>query len=332
MEVLEELDQARIGELRQAGRFFWLELCDPDRSALDELGELFELNKIALEDSEEFGQRPKLDDYGRYALLVFYGLDGERPTEVHAYISGEAIVTIRRGHVPGLREAKRRMRENSPRSEEEVVYRVLDALTDSWLDGLEATDDRVEELEQAVVERSDGTMRQELVDLRRTLIGLRRVVGPQRDAMASAIPVIQNLEEFDADHTRNLLRDVSDHLARIADELDSQRELLFGALQMQDTAVANRTNAASTQLALVGTIFLPLTFVTGFFGQNFAWLTDHISPLWAFLAYGVGGMVLSLVALAVWIRRRGITEEATGTVPPHGSGSQPGRAGHHRAG
>ena len=329
MEVLESFDRRRIDALREQRHFFWLELVDPDHAELEQLGEAFGFHHVALEDSEEFGQRPKLDDYGPYALLVFYGLDEITPTEVHAYISGEAIVTVRRGHVPGLKEAKRRLRERTPRSEEEVVYRVLDALTDSWLDGLTQTDARVEELEQSVVESPDTSMRQEIVDLRRSLIALRRVVGPQRDAMVSAISSIQGLDGFDADHTRNLLRDVADHLARAADELDSQRELLFGALQLQDTGVANRTNAASTQLALVGSIFLPLTFVTGFFGQNFGWLTDHIAPLWAFLVYGIGGMVASLAALAWFIRRQGITREAAGSLPPHGSRSEPGHAGQH---
>ena len=329
MEVLEHLDRARIAQLREERHFFWLELHEPGHVELADLGDAFDLSHVALEDSEEFGQRPKLDDYGSYALLVFYGLDGVVPTEVHAYISGEAIITVRRGHVPGLREAKRRMREQTPRSEEEVVYRVLDALTDSWIEGLEATDARIEELEQDVVDTPDDAMRAEIVDLRRSLIHLRRVVGPQRDAMSSAIPTIQALDGFDSDHTRNLLRDVTDHLARIADEVDSQRELLLGALQMQQATLANRTNAASTQLALVGSIFLPLTFVTGFFGQNFEWLTDHIAPLWAFLVYGVGGMAASGLMLGVWIRRRGLAREAAGSLPTNGSRSQHRRPGHH---
>src|SRR3954471_13147081 len=105
MEVLTALDRAHIEELRSRGEFFWLDLSHPTDEDLDALGELLGLHPLALEDTKGFNQRPKLDDYDTYVLLVFYGVAQEREEgetgddpdllEVHLYISGDAVITVR---------------------------------------------------------------------------------------------------------------------------------------------------------------------------------------------------------------------------------------------
>jgi magnesium transporter len=100
---------------------------------------------------------------------------------------------------------------------------------------------------------------------------------------------------------------VYDHLIRISDLIDSYRDLLTGAMDVYLSTVSNRLNVVMKQLTIIATIFLPLTFVTGFFGQNFGWLVDHIDTLAGFLGYGIGALVVSVVALLVWFRRRGYT-------------------------
>jgi len=106
------------------------------------------------------------------------------------------------------------------------------------------------------------------------------------------------------------MRDVQDHLLLINEEVAAQRDLLSTVLEAnlavigtEQTMISIRQNATMERLTVLATVFLPLTFVTGFFGQNFAWLVDHIAGFNAFLIFGIGGLVLPLALLYLWLRR-----------------------------
>jgi magnesium transporter len=170
---------------------------------------------------------------------------------------------------------------------------------------LEQMDDEIDELMSAMIERPRSDQRQELFAMRRRLIEMRRIVAPQRDVLARGGDLLGRLPGLEADDARDWFRDVYDHLLRIAELIDSYRDLLSGALDVYLSTVSNRLNDINTQLAVVATIFLPLTFVTGFFGQNFGTLVRHINSAAAFWGYGVGSMVLGGLALFLWFRRAG---------------------------
>jgi magnesium transporter len=139
-------------------------------------------------------------------------------------------------------------------------------------------------------------------------VELRRIAAPQRDILARGGDLIGHLPGLEADHARDWFRDVYDHLLRISELIDSYRDLLAGALDVYLSTVSNRLNEISKQLAIVATIFLPLTFVTGFFGQNFGTLVRHIDTPLAFWGYGVGSMVAGGVLLYVWFKRSGFLD------------------------
>ena len=305
MEVLDALDRDLISELRARDAFFWLDLEGPAPAEVDALGEVFGFDPFAIEDTKEFGQRPKLDTYPGHVLLVFFGTEGEDVVEVHVYVSPAAIVTVHRGHCAPLRHARERLRWTGSPSQEEAVYRVLDALTDSFLPTLEAIEDEVEALEEAILDAIAPGQREDVLRLRRRLSGLRRVAAPQRDVLVSGVAVMEALPGLSADDRHMWLRDIQDHLRSIADRIDILREALDQALDFYVAGTNHHLNQVIKQLTVVATIFLPLTFVTGFFGQNFGWLVDHISGLTAFLVYGVGGTVLAGAALLWWFRRSG---------------------------
>jgi magnesium transporter len=98
---------------------------------------------------------------------------------------------------------------------------------------------------------------------------------------------------------------VYDHLFRLAELIDALRELMTGAIDVYLSASANRLGTVTKQLTLIATIFLPLTFVTGFFGQNFGWMVDHVAGGIAFVALGVGLQLLTIAALVVYFKRQG---------------------------
>ncbi|WP_272477079.1 magnesium transporter CorA family protein [Baekduia alba] len=310
MQVLHSVDDPAIPELLDRGEFFWLKLHGCSNEQIADVGQRFGLHPLAIEDSQEFGQRPKLDDYGTTALLVFYGIEPDgRPVEVHFHVSGQWMITLHHGLHELLHAAQERIVRETPKTEEEAIYRVLDALTDSFFPVLDGVDDRIDELMDAMLEKPSQDQREDLFHLRRKLIELRRIATPQRDILARGGDILGRLPGLEADDARDWFRDVYDHLVRISELIDSYRDLLSGALDLYLSTVSNRLNAISKQLTVVATIFLPLTFVTGFFGQNFGTLVRHINTPAAFWGYGVGSMVLSALALLWFFRRQGILSD-----------------------
>jgi magnesium transporter len=308
MQVLDAIDERAIERLTARDEFFWLDLVDPDDGQLGALAQRFGWHPLALEDTQHFGQRPKLDRYGDQMLLVFYGARGighgvPSLNEVHVLVSGSWVVTVRRGADDALDELRRRMAAEPAPDEQFVVYRVLDTLTDTFFPVLEQIDDEIDELENAIVLEPTDEQLQRLFQLKRSLVTLRRVVAPQRDLAARTLDELQELPGLDPG-THDYFRDVYDHLIRVSDMVDSYRDLLTGAMDVYLSTVSNRLNVVMKQLTLVATVFLPITALTGFFGQNFAWLVRHVDSFWAFALFGVGGAVFSCVTLYVWFRRQ----------------------------
>jgi magnesium transporter len=304
---LDAIDREAVSDLLRRDEYFWIDLTDPSQEDVGALGELFSFHPLALEDLSKRGQRPKLDDFGDYMFLVYYGVGedeagGIELEEVHAFLSGGYIVTSHRKPSPPLEEARQRLVAQTPRSEQFVVYRVLDALTDSFFPLLERLDDRLEALDAEIFEGTEPEQLEEITALRRKLVELRRVVTPQRDLLARGIDDILEIPGLEAD-SRNYFRDVYDHAIRISDQIDSYRDLLAGTRDAYLSVVSNRLNQITKQLTIVATIFLPLSFVVGFFGQNFRWLVTSIDTAADFWAWGIGGLLLSLVALLIWFRR-----------------------------
>lgn len=307
MRFLDSIDRYAIAELLQRDEYFWLDLTDPDADEVAALGKLFSFHPLALEDIVKRGQRPKLEDFGEYMFLVYYGAiatDGGEVEleEVHAFLSGGYIVTSHRHPCTTLKEARARLDAQEPRSEQFVVYRVLDGLTDSFFPILDRLDDRMEQLDGEIFERPDPGQLQEITELRRHLVELRRVVTPQRDLLARGIDDILEIPGLEAD-SRNYFRDVYDHAIRISDQIDSYRDLLAGSRDAYLSVVSNRLNQITKQLTVVATIFLPLSFIVGFFGQNFRWLVINVDSAEAFFVFGIGSLVLSVLALLAWFKR-----------------------------
>jgi magnesium transporter len=305
------LDEGRIRELLDRDEFFWLDLSDPPREEVERLGEIFSFHPLAIEDTYNFGQRPKLDDYDHYMFMVFYGANEEAKDErdllreVHLFVSGQYLITVHRGPLPALAEQHERLEGKVLHSEQFVLYRAMDALTDTFFPLLSRIDDEIDETEDAVVANPTEEQLQRLFQLKRQLVMLRKVVTPQRDIFARGIDQMSELPGLRLDE-RDYFRDVYDHLIRISDMIDSYRDLLSGATDLYLSTVSNRQNEVMKQLAIVGTTFLPLSFITGFFGQNFGWLVNNgIRPDWTFWVLGLGSLVATCVVLYAFFKRKG---------------------------
>ncbi len=305
------IDEARIRDDLSRDRFFWLDLTAPGRGELVQLGKIFGFHPLALEDSENFGQRPKLDNFGDHIFLVFYGAmsqgrrDPEQLSEVHLFVSGQYLVTIHREPVASLVEQREELAGRRLHSEQFLLYRVLDALTDSFFPLLADLDTEIDDLESAVLANPTDEQLERLFTIKRQLVAMRKVVTPQRDLFARSVDQIAQLPGLQLDE-RDYFRDVYDHLIRISDLIDSYRDLLSGATDLYLSTVSNRQNDVMKQLTVIATIFLPLSFITGFFGQNFTYMvTDLIHATWTFWVLGVGSMLVTAALLVLYFHRKG---------------------------
>jgi magnesium transporter len=303
-----EADLEAVKTALASKQSFWLDLVDLDATGASWLSDVFHFHPLAIEDAEHFGQRPKLDRYDDFVQLVLYGsADKEaESTEVHVLYSEEYVVTVRRGACRVMDEVRQRAiawRHHDAASSVMLLYRIADALVDSYFPVMARFDDAIDELEEAILKAPNDAQIGTLFAMKRQLISLRKLVTPERDLMASLV-ASTDLPGM-TDDAERYFRDLYDHLIRLSDLVDSYRDLLTSAVDTHLSTVSNRLNEVMKQLAIIATIFLPLSFLTGFFGQNFAWLVARIGGFWVFLIVGIGSELVAIYLLLRMFRKRG---------------------------
>jgi len=302
--VDEELVKQHLAE----SEFFWLDLHKPTAGDLKMLTDVFAFHPLAVEDAAHFGQRPKLDPFDGFVLLVAYGAneDADGLVEVHCFFSEKYLVTVHRDSCPPFDDLRARAaREMSPPAKGAMMlYLVVDALADSFFPGLAKLDDRIDELESGVLQKPDDAQLQQIFGLKRRLVTWRKVITPERDTFARLVTGVVAIPGMTPDMER-YYRDVYDHLIRISDLVDSYRDLLTGAMDVYLSTVSNRLNEVMKRLTIVATIFMPLTWITGFFGMNFGRLVLNITGWPAFLVFGLATQVVAVAVMLVLFRRRG---------------------------
>jgi magnesium transporter len=312
MEVLTKVDEARIRSHLEDDEFFWLDLHAPSADAFARVGDMLGLHAMAMEDTREFGQRPKVDVYESHVLVVFYtarrtGSDEPvaSPLEVHVYVSGSFILTVRQEECDLLDDLHGALVPEDKETEDYLVYRIFDTLTDAWYPAINAVERQVDGLEEEVFVRARREQLSRIYRLRQEVREHHRLVTEQRDHFLPAAEAIRNLAGLTRG-SKEYLRDVGDHLAQISGELHRQYEDLMSLAQTYFNANADRLTQTATRLTVVGTIFVTWTLVTGFFGQNFEWLVRSVSTRTDFLVFGLGGLIVPTVVLGAlfWSKRR----------------------------
>jgi magnesium transporter len=306
------LTEASADELRSLvarDEFFWLDLTRPGPEQVDAIG----LDPEAAERALRFGRTPQLRRYRDHVGLVFFGAQpaGEERgdlVEVHVYVSGNWVITVRQERCSALDDLREELSQGPAPAEESVVGQVLAALAGSFEDLIDPFDEQIEKLDQQAVDVEEGRaaageLRRDILDRRRRLLRALRVVRRQRDYIDRVVEELADLPGLEPSQTHEL-RDVAGQMIRVTDSVDDALDRLSGALDLLGSAVSNRMNAVMERLTVVATIFLPLTVVTGFFGQNFAWLIRRLDSFAAFLLLGVVLFVGSGLGIWLWVRSR----------------------------
>ncbi|HEY6470796.1 MAG TPA: magnesium/cobalt transporter CorA [Candidatus Dormibacteraeota bacterium] len=303
-----QVDASVVKKLVSAGKeTFWLDIEAPDDDDYRLLTETFKFHQLTIEDVKHQNQRPKLDGYDGYVFAVLFVI-GFKKNEVsfrehHMYIAPQFLVTVHHEPEACFTELNRRIAESPEaacRKTSFLTYLVMDALVDTTFDSLEALDTAVDQLQDEILVEATTPQLVLLQKLKHDAAEMRRILGAQRDMFQRL--VTHSLEQDQ--ETTAYYRDVYDHIIRQYENVDSMRDLLTSAMDVYLSMVSNRLNLTMKTLTVVASLFLPLTFLTGFFGMNFAWLVSHIGGVSAF-AIGVTLMALSIVVQLVFFRRRG---------------------------
>lgn len=291
-----------------AGVTRWIDLSAHDESELKLLAERFGFHPLTIEDCAHFDQRAKLEEYGDYLFIVMHGFycpgtDPRElePLELHAFLGRGYLVTVHEKPIPPLDAVWRRVLGDSGlgrRGADFLYYMVIDAVVDTNFAHLDLLADALDEIEDAVLERPDRDDLAHIFALKRTLVTMRKTLSPQRDVLAS---LAKRGSAQVSDRNSLYFRDVYDHLVRIYESIDAARDLLGNALDVYLSMVGQRTNEIMKSLTLLSAIFLPLTFVTGFFGQNFAHMPFDSDPLmWTM----VGACMALPLGMLYWFKSR----------------------------
>src|SRR6266699_2481816 len=277
------------------GGFVWLGLFEPGEEELAQVRDTFGLHELAVEDAQHFHMRPKIETYDQDVRLVIlrtarYDDDAEEVEfgEISVFLAPTFVITVRQGVASELRGARQRL-EKRPEllaaGSSSALWAILDQVVDGYAPVIAGLERDIDQVEATV--------------------------------FSSAVAPTE------APQLQPYLRDVRDHLLLVNEEVAAQRDLLgtvleanMAVISVEQTKVSVRQNTTIEQLTILATVFLPLTFVTGFFGQNFGWLVRHIDGFTLFLAYGIGGLLVPLVLLFMWLRLRALRSGAAAAEPP----------------
>lgn len=302
------IDLAAVGP-PPSGGLRWIDVSDQDAEHVALLGERFGFHPLALEDLLNLNQRAKLDEYRDHRFLVMHGfsIDLEQDCELqkielHLFIGPGYLITVHTETVPGLDSVWRRVEiepELASRGSDFLCYLVTDALVDSFFPLVNDIANRVDEIEDVVLSGGGQQELPSIFALKRTLVALRNLLGPQRDVFA--LLARHSSSDTNGDRTSVYFRDVYDHLIRIHESIEATRDLLGNALDAYLWAASQRTNDIMKRLTLVSVVFMPLTFITGFFGQNFEMLPfgSH-GMMWFMLA----ACVVVPIAMVAFFKQR----------------------------
>jgi magnesium transporter len=302
--TLNDLDE--ISDILAEGNgFVWLDIAEPSSEDLALLEREFEIHPTAIEDAHLRHERPKIEFFDRYVLVVTHAatLDagGDMVTHEIAVIAGERYaITLRAKPAYPLAEVilRRKTMTSVPMDATGLLYILLDTIVDGYFPVTEGYDDRLVRLEARLFDSEKFTERTEF---KRALVIFRSQVAPMREVLSrlthsEIAPLQPGLALY--------FRDVYDHVLRALEQIDITRDLVNSTLDIHLASQSHRQNEVSKQLTIIATIFLPLTYITGFFGQNFGWMVNNVTSPQIFWWLGVGSQVLTVIGLMWYFKHR----------------------------
>jgi magnesium transporter len=279
-----------------------------DTELMEELGNIFKLHPLVLEDILNTSQRPKMQDYGDYLYIVLRSFTGTGEAELN---SEQISIVLGRNFVLSFREkestifqpVKERLSCDVGRirkaGADYLAHALIDNIVDNYFLVLESLEEKIEFLEDDLVRRTTPATLQAINKLKRELIFLRKSLWPLREA-------ISTLERSDSqlisESTGIYFRDIYDHVIAVIDSVETFRDMLSNMLDIYLSAASNKLNEVMKVLTIIATLFMPLTFVAGIYGMNFKYIPE-LEWRWGYFII-LGIMLLIALLMVFYFKRK----------------------------
>lgn len=288
----------------------WIDLVNPPGDVVERLGERFGFHPLAVEDVRKRSQRPKVDSYDDHLLVVVYAIepivDRPRPSlkEVAIFVTSDVVITIHRDAVPEIDDAAVRWaahhQERSRPTSTMLLYTIADTIVDGYFPYLDEIGDRIEDLEIAMFDDASPETLEEVFRMKRLLLEVRRVVAPTRDVFNT---FIRRESPLLGEHSVAYFMDVYDHVIRVTEAIDADREILSSVIDVHLTLVSNNLNQTVRTLTSASIVLMTLALIAGIYGMNF----QHMPELaWRYgYEFALGLMAVIGGGLVLWFKRTG---------------------------
>ena len=296
----DECEASEISDLREDERnVVWADVSDPSSEDFAELAEEFGFHPLSIEDCRSEHQRPKVEEYEGYYFVVLYeaqlaGKDDRLELrELNIFLGANYLVTVHSRPIRAVETAKRLWHEWTDRAEHGaglLAYLLIDAVVDDYLPLLDIISERMDDLEDQIFGDFRPTALEEIFRVKKQLLYLRRSVTPLRDVFNTLLrreqPIFQR-------ETYVYFQDVFDHLIRVADTIDTLRDMLGSTMDAFLSVQGNRMNMIMKRLTSIATILMSVTLVAGVYGMNFRlmpelqWRYGYVFALASMVAIGV---------------------------------------------
>ena len=303
---------ADISELREVGgNVIWADVADPTSRDFEALTEEFGFHHLSIEDCQNQHQRPKVEEYPGYYFIVLYEAELAGPTdrlelrELNIFLGKNYLVTVHSRPIRAVETARRLWPEWLDRAEEGsglLAYLLIDAVVDDYLPLLDIISERMDSLEDSIFGEFKPESIEDIFGIKKKLLYLRRAVAPLRDVFNT---MLRREQQIFSRGTYVYFQDVFDHLIRIADTIDTLRDMLSSTMDAYLSVSGNRMNMIMKRLTSISTILMSVTLIAGVYGMNFDFMPElkwRFGYIFALLSMvGVGFALYRYLKKVKWI-------------------------------
>jgi magnesium transporter len=311
-EIEEGLTVADLPELlKDDSAVIWVDMESPTEADEQVLLDVFHFHPLTVEDCRENRHYPKIEEFHGYLYFIVHGvtadvsLDRFNTIELDGFLGPNYVITYHHEMFRSINNVKQLLRTTPiacKRGPAFLLHQILDQVVDFYSPVLDDFDDRIDRLEDSIftLARPNNQILAEVMDLKRSVLRLRRISGKQMDILHR-----MSRGEFALipEEMRPFYRDVYDHLVRVVDLAESYRDLISGSLEAYLSVVSNRLNEIMKVLTIFSAIMLPLTFIAGVYGMNFEHMPELHSRYGYYTVWGI--MVLVALGMLLFFRKRG---------------------------
>lgn len=297
--------------LKDESAVIWVDMEKPTEADEQILLDVFKFHPLTVEDCRENRHYPKIEEFEGYLYFIVHGVTANtsperfNTIELDGFLGGNYVITYHHDPFRSISNVKQQVRTTPvacQRGAPFLLHQILDQVVDYYSPVLDDFDERIDLLEHEIfnLRKPNNKILAEIMDLKRSVLRLRRISGKQMDILHR-----MSRGEFSLipDDMRPFYRDIHDHLVRVVDLAESYRDLISGSLDAYLSVVSNRLNEIMKVLTIFSAIMLPLTFIAGVYGMNFDHMPELHTPYGYFTVMGI--MIVVAIGMLLFFRRRG---------------------------